>query len=267
MFKRKHFVAIAITALISLLILALPTRLSLVIRASVSNLFLPLFGLASGTEAISDTAALKLMPRSRLESEVGRLIHENAELRFQVEAAQETAKENARLRTQLGWEVAVPRNLKSGQVILRDPANWWRAVQINLGSRDGVTVDAPVMTTDGLIGRVSSVATTHSQVVLLGDPRCRVSALIDDLQRNTGIIESVESLGGALVEMTYLPRHAKIEPGTIIRTSGLGGLFPKGIKIGQVVDTRLVEYGLHQTARVRLSANLSALEEVWVIVD
>jgi rod shape-determining protein MreC len=91
--------------------------------------------------------------------------------------------------------------------------------------------------------------------------------LIGDEERNTGIVSASSALDSSLVEMTYLPRHATIEAGAPVRTSGLGGVFPKGILLGHVVDTRPVEYGLHLAARVRLSANLSALEEVWVIVQ
>jgi rod shape-determining protein MreC len=267
MFKRKHFVAIAVTALVCLTILALPTRLSLKIRSSLSNVFLPLLGLSSATKSATDTAALKLTPRSHLESEVARLQRENEELQIRLAAAAETAQENDRLRAQLGWKTATPWKLKSGRVILRDPANWWRAVQIDLGNRDGVVVDAPVMTTDGLVGRVSAVAYDHAQVVLLGDPSCKVSAMIGDEDRTTGIVGSSSSLSSSLVEMTYLPHHAEIAAGSPVRTSGLGGVFPKGILLGHVVDTRPIEYGLHLAARVRLSANLSALEEVWVIVE
>ena len=61
--------------------------------------------------------------------------------------------------------------------------------------------------------------------------------------------------------------NAEIAPGAPVSTSGMGGTFARGIPIGHVVDTRLVEYGLRQTARVRLNANLSGLEEVWVIVQ
>ena len=59
---------------------------------------------------------------------------------------------------------------------MRDPANWWRTVQIDLGSRDGIQTNQPVLTAEGLVGRVSSVSYVSSQVVLIGDPNCRVSA-------------------------------------------------------------------------------------------
>lgn len=267
MLKRKHFVGIVVTALVSLVLLALPTRLSLQIRSSLSNAFLPLFGLASATQSAGKEVALKLMPRGRLEREVTRLSRENSELRVRLAAAQETERENERLRALLGWTPATPWKLKLGRVVLRDPANWWRAVQIDLGSRDGVKVNATVLTPQGLVGRVSAVGFDHSQVVLLGDPSCSVSARIGDEDRNTGIVGSSSALDSSLVEITYLPHHSKIEAGTPVRTSGLGGIFPRGILLGHVVDTRPVEYGLYLAARVRLSANLSALEEVWVIIQ
>src|SRR6266699_1400220 len=64
--------------------------------------------------------------------------------------------------------------LKLAHVITRDPANWWRTVQIDLGSRDGLRTNLTVLTTEGLVGRVHSVGFTRSQVVLVGDPNCKV---------------------------------------------------------------------------------------------
>ncbi|MCU0789270.1 MAG: rod shape-determining protein MreC [Verrucomicrobia bacterium] len=266
MFKKKHFVGITVTVLVSLVLLALPTRLSLQVRSALSNMFLPLFGLATATRTAGEAAALKLTPRSRLESENLRLNRENSELKLKLANAEELLHENTRLRQQLGWKASAPWKLKLGRVVLRDPANWWRAVQVDLGSRDGVKLNATVLTPQGLVGRVSAVGFDHSQVVLLGDPSCSVSALVGNEERNTGVIGASSTLDGSLVEMSYLPRHAEIAAGTPVRTSGLGGMFPKGILVGHVVDTRPEEYGLYLAARVRLSANLSGLEELWVIV-
>jgi rod shape-determining protein MreC len=266
MFKKKHFVGITVTVLASLVLLALPTRISLHLRSALSNTFLPLFGLATATRSASEAAALKLTPRSRLESDNTRLSRENSELKVKLANAEEVLNENARLRQQLGWKRSAPWKLKLGRVVLRDPANWWRAVQVDLGSRDGVQLNATVLTPQGLVGRVSAVGFDHSQVVLLGDPSCNVSALVGDEERNAGIVGTSSSLDSSLVEMSYLPRHAELAAGTPVLTSGLGGMFPKGILVGHVVDTRPVEYGLYLAARVRLSANLSGLEEVWVIV-
>ena len=148
---------------------------------------------------------------------------------------------------------------------MRDPANWWRTVQIDLGSRDGVRENLPVLTADGLVGRVSSVGYTHAQVVLIGDPNCRVSALVENPAHDMGVISPGGPLDNSLVELSYLSGSANLKPGQNVITSGLGGVFPKGIPIGQIVDARPVEYGLYTEARVKLSANLGALEQVWVL--
>ena len=89
--------------------------------------------------------------------------------------AEETARENARLRHLLGWQQQTAWKFKLARVVLREPANWWRTAQIDLGTRDGLRVNLPVLTTDGLVGRVSSVSLTRSQVTLLGNPNCKVS--------------------------------------------------------------------------------------------
>jgi rod shape-determining protein MreC len=73
-------------------------------------------------------------------------------------------------------------------------------------------------------------------------------------------------LDGSLAVLTYLSSAASLKPGQQVVTSGIGGIFPKGIPLGEVVDSRQVEFGLYTEARVRLSANLGALEEVWVLM-
>jgi rod shape-determining protein MreC len=148
---------------------------------------------------------------------------------------------------------------------MRDPANWWRTVQIDLGSRDGLRENLPMLTAEGLAGRVSSVGLTRSQVVLIGDPNCRVSAIVENPAHDMGIVSASGPLDASLVNLTYLSGSASLKPGQNVITSGLGGVFPKGIPVGQVVDSRPVEFGLYTEARVKLSANLGALDQVWVL--
>ena len=175
------------------------------------------------------------------------------------------ARENSQLRAFLGWQQQTPWKLKLANVVLRDTANWWRTVQIDLGSRDGFRENLPVLTTDGLIGRVSSVGVTRAQVVLLGDPNCRVSARVENQAHDMGIISASGPLDNPLVQLTYLARGANLKSGENVVTSGQGGIYPAGIPIGQIVDSRPVEFGLYTEARVKLSANLGELEQVWVL--
>jgi rod shape-determining protein MreC len=125
----------------------------------------------------------------------------------------------------------------------------------------------PVLTTEGLVGRISSVSLTRSQVTLLGDPNCRVAARVENDTRDTGVIGPGGPLDSEYVELGFLSRNANLKPGQMVRTSGNGGIFPRDILIGKVVESHPVEYGLNTVATVKLAANLSALEEVWVMVD
>jgi rod shape-determining protein MreC len=179
--------------------------------------------------------------------------------------AEETTRENARLRQLYGWQQKTQWKLKLANVVVRDPANWWRTVQIDLGTRDGLRTNLPVLTTDGLVGRVSSVSLTRAVVVLLGDPDCKVASRIEETG-DTGVAGAGGPFDGSLITLScYSTKDINLKAGQRVVTSGMGGIFPKGIPVGKIVDARLVEYGLYVEARVKLAANLSALEEVWVL--
>ena len=201
MLKRPHYIALGLVVLLTLVILNLPSQTSARFKLGIGSLFLPLFGLASSSQQLAGTTGDTLVPRRELLKLNDGLRRENQQLRLQAIQAQETAGENARLRQLIGWQRQASWKLKLARVVLRDPANWWRAVQIDLGSRDGLRVNLPVLTTDGLVGRVSSVSLTRSQVVLLGDPNCKVSARVENETRDTGIIGAAGPLDTEFVEL------------------------------------------------------------------
>jgi rod shape-determining protein MreC len=265
MFKQKHYLALGAVTLVALLIFSLPPRVTERLKLAIGSLFLPLLGLANTAQQLPVAAADAAMSRRELLQLTENLRRENDELKVAALQTSATARENDQLRSALGWQRQVPWKLKLANVITRDPANWWRTVEIDLGSRDGIQTNLPVLTADGLVGRVSSVGLTRSQVVLLGDPNCKASALVENPAHDTGIISASGPLDNSLVELTYLSGSANLKSGQSVITSGLGGVFPPGIPIGQVVDSRPVEFGLYTEARVKLSANLGALEQVWVL--
>jgi rod shape-determining protein MreC len=265
MFKQKHYLALGAVTLAALLIFSLPPRATERLKLVIGSLFLPLLGLANTAQQLPVAAVDAAMSRRELLQLTENLRRENDELKVAALQTSATARENEQLRSALGWKQQVPWKLKLASVITRDPVNWWRTVEIDLGSRDGLTNDLPVLTAEGLVGRVSSVGLTRSQVVLLGDPNCKASALVENPAHDTGIISASGPLDNSLVELTYLSGSANLKSGQSVITSGLGGVFPPGIPIGQVVDSRLVEFGLYTEARVKLSANLGALEQVWVL--
>jgi rod shape-determining protein MreC len=265
MFKQKHYLALGAVTVVALVILSLPPRVTGRLKLAVGSLFLPLLGLASTAQQLPVPAADAVLSRRELLQLTEKLRRENDGLKVSALQAGATAGENEQLRAALGWQRQQPWKMKLANVVLREPANWWRTIEIDLGSRDGVAVNLPVLTAEGLVGRVSSVWPTHAQVVLLGDPNCKVSALVENPAHDTGIVSAGGPLDNSLVELTYVAGGATLKSGQSVITSGLGGIFPKGIPIGQIVDSRPVEFGLYTEARVKLSANLGALEQVWVL--
>ena len=258
--------ALGLVVLVAVVFLNLPAQTAARLKLALGSLFLPLFGLAGSSQQALSKGVDLLTPRRELIRQNDQLRRENQELRLRAGQAVEVLRENTRLREQLKWQQLQKQwNLRLARVVLREPANWWRSVHIDLGTLHGVSNNLPVVTVDGLVGRIASASLTRSQVVLLGDSKCRVDARVDNDRRDSGILGTASSLDSNLVELNFMQRTADIKPGQAVFTSGLGGVFPKGIPIGRIVDVRPVEYGLYDQARVKLAANLSGLEEVWVL--
>ncbi len=272
MFKRPQYIALFAVILLVLILFKLPSETVSKFKLAVGSLFLPLFGLSNSTQQLAGKAGNVVIPRSELARQNESLRKENQQLRIQAQQAQEIARENAQLRQLINWQKQVPWKLKLAHVIAHDPANWWKTVQIDIGIRDGVQVNFPVMTVDGLVGRVSAVSATRSQVVLMGDHNLRVGAVILETGsslngRETGVItaNSFNPLENNMVTLSYLSGNSAVKPGQTVTTSGEGGVFPRGIPIGKIVDLRSVDYGLSTEARVALFARINAIEEVWVM--
>lgn len=267
MLKRPHYIALSIVAVVALVLLNLPSHTTSRLKLALGGLFLPLFGLASSAQKLGESAGMRALPKSTLIRELETLRQENQKLRLELMQAREVARENEILRAAVQWQPRMPWKTRLAQVVSRDPANWWRTIMIDLGSRDGVVTNLPVVTDQGLVGRVAQVGGNVSRVVLVGDPNCRVSVVVNNENRDTGIVQPGEGsvLDESIVLLTHLSRHSHVEPGQQVTTSGLGGLFPAGIPVGTVIDTNSVQYGLEIEARIKLSADLQELEEVWVV--
>ena len=266
MFKRQHYVILSLVLVLVLIAFNLPSQTATHLKLALGGLFLPLFGLAGATQNLAEHAGAKLISRGALENQLSELRRENQRLQFRVMQDAEAWRENDQLRRMLAWQKQAPWKLTLARVIAGEPANWWRTLQINRGTRDGIRTNLAVLTTDGLVGRIVSVGMDHAQVVLLGDPNCLVSALIARTKDN-GVIGpgGAGILNRTLVNLTYLPSNSASKPGDWVVTSGLG-IFPKGIPIGQILELHMVDYGLYAEGQVKLAANLDRLEEVWVLL-
>jgi rod shape-determining protein MreC len=269
MLKRPRYIALSLVLLLALVLLNLPSQTATRAKLALGGFFFPLFGLASSAHTLVERTGDALTPRRALLAQIDQLRRANEQFKLRETQAAELWRENEQLRAALDWQKQAPWKLRLARVVLRDPANWWRSVQIDVGQRDGVTVDLPVLTPDGLVGRIVQAGSRRSRVALVGDPDCRVSAVVEDGSvRDYGVIstDSPAVFDSTLVDLTYVNRPTAMKPGQRVLTSGLGGVFPRGIFIGHIVDTNSVGYGLYTEARVKLGAKLENLEEVWVVL-
>ena len=252
--------------LLVLVLVNLPSQTATHLKLALGGLFLPLFGLAGSAQNLTERAGNTVVPRRVLLDEIHQLRRDNEQLRLQSLQHAEVARENQQLRQSLGWQKRSPWQLKLAHVVGRDPANWWRAIHIDLGSRDGARTNCPVLTAEGLVGRIAQVGFARSQVLLVGDPNCRVAAVVEKT-RDKGIIMpgSSSNWDHLLVDLTYLPGNTDLKAGLEVFTSGEGGIFPRGIPVGKILDTNTKNYGIYTEARVKLNADLNRLEEVWVM--
>lgn len=199
---------------------------------------------------------------------------ENKELKSRLEKlvsleaqVHELEKDNNELRDILGEEETL-RDFEPLQatVIGRNPDRWHEMIIINKGKTNGIKKNMAVVTAHGLIGKVKTVNQFSSTVQLLSamDPKNRISAIVQGETDVFGLVEGYDKEKKALL-IKAIPSGVEIKKGQNVITSGLGGVFPKGLQIGKVIDVKPDEYGLNQTALVDPGADFYDLENIIVI--
>lgn len=206
--------------------------------------------------------------KDELKDLVGALQEENAQLEDQLVGYEELQQENEQLKTQLGLEEEEPENeLRSASVIGRDPNDVFYGFSIDAGTLSGVSVGDPVITDQGLVGVVTQAYATSSKVTCLLSEDVHVAAWSPKRQES-GVIESdVTSASTGVLRLNYLSGDTQIQEGDIIATSGEGGAFPQGLKIGTVARVEKSENDISRYAEIRPFEDLTKVQEVYVVVD
>ena len=151
-------------------------------------------------------------------------------------------------------------------VIARNPDQWEEKLILNQGSTDGVKVNMAVLTAQGLIGKVVQTTATTSEVELLStnNTNYRVSATVANKKKETnGLIEGYDRKRGELI-LKRVDSELSVKKGDKVTTSGLGGIFPKGILIGEVTKVTTDDFGLTKLAYVKPAADFSMLDHVVI---
>jgi len=189
------------------------------------------------------------------------LRNEIKELNARIVATAESTAANQRLEKLLGMKSTIKIPTLSASVIGEDVSAWFKTLVIDRGSSDGIAEGMAVVAADGIVGQTVKVAPGTSRVLLLTDHASGISATIQR-SRARGV---VKGKGEGLCSMEFTTREEDVKVGDLVITSGVGGVFLKGIPIGEVSMVKRGEYGIFQTVTIRPLVNLAHLEEVLVV--
>lgn len=193
--------------------------------------------------------------------ENNRLRNELLEARAKHYHYRETMLTNERLRRLLELQHRMQQPLIAAQVIGKDPSPWFRTILIDKGADDGVSKGRPVINPEGIVGLVVEATTHYAKVMLITDPNSAVDAVVQDI-RARGIIK-----GGTTgtCSFNYVLRKHNVVVGDLVISSGMDGVFPKGLPVGQVATIVKREAGIFQDVTITPRVDFERLEEVMVV--
>ena len=266
--RRANIIAVAVflAAVVGIFVLSPRNRQRL--QSGFLSIVSPF--LKKGSEVDSRWKSYKagLKKLDELEEDNQRLKVESDKLRASNQALRGVEAENIRLKAALGYQGQAAFALVPARVIGRSPSNWWSTVVIDKGTGDLVQKEMPVVTPDGLVGKVVNVDEHSAIVLLVSDENCKVAASVEGTKEQ-GIVR-VEVRGQRTsnniqptMTLNFLSRVASLQPEQKVLTSGAGSVYPPGILIGQIVEFKSRE--LDGQAVIEPSVDIAALADVFVI--
>jgi rod shape-determining protein MreC len=188
------------------------------------------------------------------------------ELEVELKGKEELAAENQRLKSLLDLKASSKYKVLTARIIGRDPSVWFDSSIIDRGSLDGVKLNMPVVTNGGLVGRVTAVGPLTSQVDMITRDKSGVGGVIGEISASSalGVISGTSKKD--IVEMRYVAGSYDVQPGQVVYTTGQDGIYPPGLKIGEIVEVISGSATTPHRIFIRPSAGLTSMQEVAVLL-
>ncbi|MBL4935221.1 rod shape-determining protein MreC [Clostridium sp. YIM B02515] len=205
---------------------------------------------------------------SKVKKENEELRAKNSELEQKALESDSLAKENTELREALNFKNQHSEyNYVGCDIIGKSGGNYLDGYIIDKGTKDNIKKGMVVVTARGLVGQVTSTASNWSVVQSISNENIAVSAMVESTNETSGILKGYKDADSKLLAKLYnLPEDSAIKKGDVILTSGYGNLYPKGIRIGQVVDVEEDKGKIMKNAVIEPYVDFNKLEEVLVII-
>jgi rod shape-determining protein MreC len=187
-----------------------------------------------------------------------------SQLQTQVIDLQQRVSQTEILAALVDFSRANPESsYKAASVIGRDPSPFLHYIIINRGSNDGILRGMPVVTNQGLVGRIDAVIADAARVQLVTDPASTVNVHLKNANTDAVLLGSVTGD----ISLDMISQDATVQGGDLILTSGLGGGYPPDLIVGQVINVRKLDYQLFQQATVQSAVDFTRLDIVLVITN
>lgn len=176
------------------------------------------------------------------------------------------ADENKRLHELLKLREQTDYNIVTAQVIGRDTSAWFDTIIIDRGSLDGVKLNMPIVVNGGLVGRVTAVSPLTAQIDLITRNKAALGAIVGQAGESNalGVVKGTGKKNE--LEMDYVPGYIAIKKGDIVYTTGQGGVYPPGLKLGLIVEVKTGSATVPHQISIRPSANVASMQEVAVLL-
>lgn len=223
-------------------------------------------GLYGATESIGGFFG-RLFASTDIDKENLEMKSQLAELQSKLLQYSELEKENQRLRELLNVKDEIgDYPYVTARVIAQSPGNWLDEFIVNVGMEDGVEKDMIVLTEDGILGKVTSVGETYSRVITLMNSSGGIACMVER-SRETGAVKLDNNENGeSRLTIDYMSDEADVVPGDKIITSGMGGVYPKGLVIGTVAEVSTSENS-EKIIVVNSGVDFEHIEEVVIITE
>jgi len=263
--KYLFALVIGISLLLALILFSLNVprnREANVIERAAMNLFAPALKPVANLSGIVENIWSGYISLVDVRSENLKLHTAIKELSSRLVAGDEALLENQRLENLLDMKEAIKPPTLGAAVVGEDVSSWFRTLVIDRGATSGLRAGMAVVAADGVVGQVVKVAANTSRVLLLTDHASGIAATIQR-SRARGV---VKGKGEGLCSLEFTTREEDVKVGDFVVTSGIGGVYLKGLPIGEVTMVKRGQYGIFQTVTIRPAINIAHLEEVLVIL-
>ena len=188
------------------------------------------------------------------------------ELEVEVKQKEDLASENTRLRSMLQLKETSKYKVLTARIIGRDPSIWFDSSIVNRGSLDGVVLNMPVVTAGGLVGRVTAVSPLTCQVDLITRSKSNLGGVIGEIGDTNALGVVMGTSKSDLLEMKYVPGTIDVQVGQSVFTTGQDGIYPPGLKVGEIVNVVSGSATTSHVIEIRPAAKLDSMQEVGILL-